>query len=250
MTTPPYAPARRRCDACAMNTVTEHGTCVNCGASVPDEPSHHAPRPFSVLRGEVLADPERAARVEQIKENVMIEVEKYQAKAAAAADALRAALIAVEECGADVELTNIVMHLGDDRTKLCRLFGLPPEQAHQVEQLAAREQRMVKVAVGLDYETDSPWVWTGDKVEEDCDDESGWFVVEVPEPMADRFKAAITEADEATKAIHEHAGYDRQWSRLGQACAEFTAEPVIVGGRTYHDDCDRCGWKKEDHRGS
>lgn len=66
----------------------------------------------------------------------MIEVEKYQAQAAAAADAMRAALLAVEACGADVELTNIVMHLGDDRTKLCRLFDLPPEQALQAERLA------------------------------------------------------------------------------------------------------------------
>jgi len=65
----------------------------------------------------------------------MIDVEKYQAKAVAAADAMRAALIAVEECGADIELTNIVRHLGDDRTKLCRLFGLPPEQAFQAARL-------------------------------------------------------------------------------------------------------------------
>lgn len=56
---------------------------------------------------------------------------KYQPKAAIAADALRAALIAVEDCGADPELTNIVMHLADDRTKLCLLFGLDPAQAFQ-----------------------------------------------------------------------------------------------------------------------
>lgn len=62
---------------------------------------------------------------------------RYQRQAAEAADKLRAALIAVEACGADVELTNIVIHLGDDRTKLCNLFGLPPEQAFQVERLTA-----------------------------------------------------------------------------------------------------------------
>lgn len=62
----------------------------------------------------------------------MIDVEKYQDKARVAADALRAALLAVEDCGADPELTNIVMHLGDDRTKLCRLFDLDPSQGHQV----------------------------------------------------------------------------------------------------------------------
>ena len=62
----------------------------------------------------------------------MIEA-KYREKAAAAADALRAALAAVEECGADEELTKIVCHLADDRTQLCRLFGLRPEQANLTE---------------------------------------------------------------------------------------------------------------------
>lgn len=54
---------------------------------------------------------------------------KYQMRAAVAADAMRLALIAVEQCGADIELTHIVTRLADDRTKLCKLFGLPPEQA-------------------------------------------------------------------------------------------------------------------------
>lgn len=54
----------------------------------------------------------------------MIE-DKYKPQAAAAADALRTALLAVEDCGADVELTNIVVGLSDARTKLCTLFGLP-----------------------------------------------------------------------------------------------------------------------------
>lgn len=61
---------------------------------------------------------------------------KYRERAALAADAMRAAVIAVEACGADVELTNIVMHLADDRTTLCRLFDLPPEQAHEAGWLA------------------------------------------------------------------------------------------------------------------
>lgn len=54
---------------------------------------------------------------------------KYIQKAAAAADALRAALIAVEACGADEELTKIIIRLSDDRTRLCNLFRMPSEQA-------------------------------------------------------------------------------------------------------------------------
>jgi hypothetical protein len=40
---------------------------------VADQPHSHAPRSFSVLRDEVMADPERAANVERIKEEVMAE---------------------------------------------------------------------------------------------------------------------------------------------------------------------------------
>ncbi len=64
-----------------------------------------------------------------------VDVEKYRQKAAVAADALRAALIAVEGCGADVELTDIVIRLQTDRTKLCLLFGLDPVQAFQTSTL-------------------------------------------------------------------------------------------------------------------
>ena len=56
---------------------------------------------------------------------------KYEPQARVAADALREALIAVEACGADVELTKIVGHLADDRTRLCNLFGLNVVQAYQ-----------------------------------------------------------------------------------------------------------------------
>lgn len=65
----------------------------------------------------------------------MIEVEKYKLAAAKAADAMREALLAVEACGADVELTNIVVRLSSDRDLICRLFGLPSEQAFQVKRL-------------------------------------------------------------------------------------------------------------------
>lgn len=61
---------------------------------------------------------------------------KYRERAALAADAMRAAIIAVEALEPDVELTNIVVRLSDDRMKLCRLFDLPPEQAHQAGWLA------------------------------------------------------------------------------------------------------------------
>lgn len=60
----------------------------------------------------------------------MIE-DKYEPQARIAADALREALIAVEACGADVELTKIVGHLADDRTRLCNLFRLNVVQAYQ-----------------------------------------------------------------------------------------------------------------------
>ena len=56
---------------------------------------------------------------------------KYEPQARIAADALREALIAVEACGADEELTKIVGHLADDRTRLCNLFGLNVVQAYQ-----------------------------------------------------------------------------------------------------------------------
>lgn len=56
---------------------------------------------------------------------------KYELEARVAADALREALIAVEACGADVELTKIVGRLADDRTRLCNLFGLNTVQAYQ-----------------------------------------------------------------------------------------------------------------------
>lgn len=108
-------------------------------------------------------------------------------------------------------------------------------------------ESQVKVAVGLDYETDSPWVWTGPKVEEDAEDATGWFVVEVPEAMAERFQKALAEIEAATTAIHEHVGYDAQWGRLREPCSDYTADEIVVGGRTFHDDCDRCGWKREEH---
>ncbi len=70
----------------------------------------------------------------------MIEA-KYRKQAAKAADAMRAALMAVEACGADIELTRIVGRLADDRTKICALFGLPAEQAFQEATLAAKGGR-------------------------------------------------------------------------------------------------------------
>lgn len=60
----------------------------------------------------------------------MIEYE-YEPQARVAADALREALIAVEACGDDEELTKIVVRLSDDRTRLCNLFGLNTVQAYQ-----------------------------------------------------------------------------------------------------------------------
>lgn len=60
----------------------------------------------------------------------MIE-DKYEPQARIAADALREALMAVEACGADPLLTDIVCHLADDRTKLCTAFGLNTVQAYQ-----------------------------------------------------------------------------------------------------------------------
>lgn len=60
---------------------------------------------------------------------------KYRLNAAKAADSMRQALLAVEDCGGDVELTRIVANLANDRYKLCSLFGLNPAQAFQVERL-------------------------------------------------------------------------------------------------------------------
>lgn len=62
----------------------------------------------------------------------------YETQARFAADALREALIAVEACGADVELTKIVGHLADDRVRLCRLFGLNAVQAYQAPGVGRR----------------------------------------------------------------------------------------------------------------
>lgn len=108
------------------------------------------------------------------------------------------------------------------------------------------ESDTTRVAVGLDYETESPWVWTKD-VDEDAADASGWFAVDIPTALVDRFKAACAEYDAAIEAIHEHAGYDQQWHRLKQRCDGYRGDKLVIGGRDFWDDCQRCGWKREDH---
>lgn len=107
---------------------------------------------------------------------------------------------------------------------------------------------LTKIAVGIDYETDQPWIWTGESVVEDCEDTAGWFVVEVPANLAAAFTSAVTALNAAVEVIHEHVGYDAQRTRLREPCNDYTGTPIVVGRRAFHDDCDRCGWKHEDHR--
>ena len=113
--------------------------------------------------------------------------------------------------------------------------------------MTTTEMPLTKVAVGLDYESDSPWVWTGDKVEEDAEDVTGWFVVEVPTEMADRFKTAQAELEAALTAIHDHVGFDAQWSRLREQCGAYVGDVLTINGRDFWDDCKRCGWKRDEH---
>lgn len=105
------------------------------------------------------------------------------------------------------------------------------------------------VAVGLDYDTDSPWVWVGDadKLARDCEDCSTWFLAEVPTAVAERFRLALDEINAAVGAVHEAAGYDRQNNRLAQPCASFVGEPLHTSRGVFYDDCDRCGWTMEEH---
>lgn len=104
----------------------------------------------------------------------------------------------------------------------------------------------VTIAVGLDYETDQPWVWTGARVVDDAEDATGWFVVEVPAAMAERFEAAKEELDAAVEAIHGHVGY--VGDRLREPCREYVGRSVTIGSKTFDDPCDGCGWKPTEHR--
>ena len=112
-----------------------------------------------------------------------------------------------------------------------------------------RASETTTVAVGLDYETDSPWVWTGeaDKLAQDVEDCSTWFVAEVPTEVAERFTKALDEINAATKAVHEAAGYDAANNRLASPCASYVGEPSRTSRGEFYDDCDRCGWEKESH---
>lgn len=110
-------------------------------------------RAQSQIAKEVMAilNSERPIEPEGGKEPRMIE-NKYEREARIAADALRDALIAVEACGADEELTKIVIRLSDDRTRLCNLFGLDTVQAFQAPGPGrAGEGDEVKVLDSRDY---------------------------------------------------------------------------------------------------
>lgn len=105
------------------------------------------------------------------------------------------------------------------------------------------------VAVGMDYDTDSAWVWTGepDKLARDVEDNSTWFLAQVPTEIAERFQRALDEINAAVKAVHEAAGYDAEQNRLSKPCEGYTGEPTHTSRGVFLDDCDRCGWAIEEH---
>ena len=109
------------------------------------------------------------------------------------------------------------------------------------------EQNTVLVGVGLDYETEQPHVWTGEKVADDCEDCTGWYAVEVPVELVEAFKEASHAYGKAIDAIHEYAGYDSAVGRLGRVCAEYTGDSVTTSKGQFWDPCDRCGWERDDH---
>ncbi|MGE3835889.1 MAG: hypothetical protein AB7H43_14060 [Acidimicrobiia bacterium] len=84
---------------------------------------------------------------------------------------------------------------------------------------------------------------------DDANDSSGWFVVDVPSELAAMFEQANADLDRAVKAIHDHAGYDPAKQRLRGPCGEYVGRSVTINGRVFEDDCDACGWTREEHRG-
>lgn len=103
------------------------------------------------------------------------------------------------------------------------------------------------VAVGLDYETEQPWVEV-DILDPDPDHwYNRWLLREVPAEVAERFRAARAEITAAVAAVHEAAGYDPSRSRLVEVCGSYKGEPVTIRDRDFWDECKTCGWDREDH---
>lgn len=107
---------------------------------------------------------------------------------------------------------------------------------------------LVKVAVGLDYETDMPWVFV-DPTDDDPEGyASKWLICEVPAELAEQFRAAKVAIDEAVKAVHEAAGDDPETGRLVAVCDRYDGCYITVNGYRYWDDCTVCGWPQADHQ--
>lgn len=104
------------------------------------------------------------------------------------------------------------------------------------------------VAVGLDYETEQPWVEV-DILDPDPDyyGDNRWLLREVPAEVAERFRAARAEITAAVEAVHQAACYDPAHCRLLEVCGSYKGKPVTINDRTYWDECKTCGWQKDEH---
>lgn len=110
------------------------------------------------------------------------------------------------------------------------------------------------VVVGLDYETEAPWIWLpneDESAEHMAEDQGHWFAAHAPAAMVDDFEATVKRLDEIVDAIHAATGFDRENIRLGDAaCPAWTGEPwesPWKPGVVVRDRCDGCGWRYEDH---
>lgn len=108
-----------------------------------------------------------------------------------------------------------------------------------------------RVLVGLDYETEQPWVWVTDDPDRDAEGYTSQFAVDVPTALVDEWKAVNKHQDEVLAAIHAVVGFDRDHSRLGDApCASYKGEPWVPParpGEAFYDDCEACGWPHKEH---
>lgn len=105
-----------------------------------------------------------------------------------------------------------------------------------------------RVLVGLDYETEQPWVWVVDDPDRDAEGYGSQFAVDVPAYLIDEWKAVNKLQDDLLTRIHTAARFDREHSRIGDGpCSDYKGEPYMAPRGPIYDACDACGWPHEEH---
>lgn len=105
-----------------------------------------------------------------------------------------------------------------------------------------------RVLVGLDYETDQPWVWVTEDPDRDAQGYGSQFAVDVPTALIEEWRAVNDRQDEILAAIHAAARFDPEHTRLGDGpCASYVGEPLRLPRGVIYDACDACGWAHEEH---